>query len=46
MAIVRALTETRRVIHGKKGAAKMLGINPRVLGSRIDQIGIKKPSAC
>jgi formate hydrogenlyase transcriptional activator len=43
--IVRALTETRWVIHGKKGAAEILGINPSTLRSRIDKLGIKKPSA-
>jgi formate hydrogenlyase transcriptional activator len=43
--IVRALTETRWVIHGKKGAAEILGINPSTLRSRIDKLGIKKPVA-
>ena len=43
--IVRALTETHWVIHGKKGAAEILGINPSTLRSRIDKLGIKKPSA-
>jgi len=40
--IVRALTETRWVIHGKKGAAEILGINPSTLRSRMDKLGIKK----
>jgi DNA-binding protein Fis len=33
------------VIHGKKGAAEILGINPSTLRSRIDKLGIKKPVA-
>ena len=41
--IIRALTETRWVIHGKKGAAEILGINPSTLRSRMDKLGIKKP---
>jgi formate hydrogenlyase transcriptional activator len=40
--IIRALTETRWVIHGKKGAAEILGINPSTLRSRMDKLGIKK----
>ncbi|HET7005316.1 MAG TPA: sigma 54-interacting transcriptional regulator, partial [Candidatus Binatia bacterium] len=40
--IMRALAETRWVIHGKKGAAELLGINPSTLRSRIDKLGIKK----
>jgi transcriptional regulator with GAF, ATPase, and Fis domain len=30
------------VIHGKKGAAEILGINPSTLRSRMDKLGIKK----
>ncbi len=41
--ILRALSETSWVIHGKKGAAEMLGINPSTLRSRMDKLGIKKP---
>ena len=41
--IVRALNETSWVIHGKKGAADMLGINPSTLRSRMEKLGIKKP---
>ena len=40
--IMRALAETQWVIHGKKGAAELLGINPSTLRSRIDKLGIKK----
>jgi formate hydrogenlyase transcriptional activator len=42
--IVRALNETGWVIHGKKGAAEILGINPSTLRSRIDKLGIRRPS--
>jgi transcriptional regulator with GAF, ATPase, and Fis domain len=41
--IVRALGETNWVIHGKKGAAEILGINPSTLRSRMEKLGIKKP---
>jgi formate hydrogenlyase transcriptional activator len=40
--ILRALTETAWVIHGKKGAAELLGINPSTLRSRMEKLGIKK----
>jgi formate hydrogenlyase transcriptional activator len=42
--ILRALKETRWVIHGKAGAAEMLGINPSTLRSRMEKLGIKKRS--
>jgi transcriptional regulator with GAF, ATPase, and Fis domain len=42
--ILRALNETRWVIHGKKGAAELLGINPSTLRSRIEKLGIKRPA--
>jgi formate hydrogenlyase transcriptional activator len=41
--IIRALDETHWVIHGKKGAAEILGINPSTLRSRMDKLGIKRP---
>ena len=41
--IQRALNETNWVIHGKKGAAELLGINPSTLRSRMEKLGIKKP---
>jgi formate hydrogenlyase transcriptional activator len=41
--ILRALGETQWVIHGKKGAAELLGINPSTLRSRMEKLGIKKP---
>ena len=31
--IIRALNETNWVVHGKKGAAEILGINPSTLRS-------------
>jgi formate hydrogenlyase transcriptional activator len=40
--IIRALTETQWVIHGKKGAAEILGINPSTLRSRMEKLGIKR----
>src|ERR671919_252264 len=41
--IVRALNETKWVIHGKKGAAEILGINPSTLRSRMEKLGIERP---
>ncbi|HSK29660.1 MAG TPA: sigma 54-interacting transcriptional regulator [Candidatus Limnocylindria bacterium] len=41
--ILRALGETQWVIHGKKGAAELLGINPSTLRSRMEKLGIRKP---
>jgi formate hydrogenlyase transcriptional activator len=40
--IIRALNETHWVVHGKKGAAEILGINPSTLRSRMEKLGIKK----
>ena len=40
--ILRALAETLWVIHGKKGAAELLGINLSTLRSRMEKLGIKK----
>jgi formate hydrogenlyase transcriptional activator len=40
--ILRALNETHWVVHGKKGAAEILGINPSTLRSRMDKLGIKR----
>jgi transcriptional regulator with GAF, ATPase, and Fis domain len=43
--IIRALTQTAWVIHGKKGAAEILGINPSTLRSRMEKLGIRKSPA-
>ncbi|HEX2229345.1 MAG TPA: sigma 54-interacting transcriptional regulator [Candidatus Binatia bacterium] len=40
--ILRALSETRWVIHGRKGAAEILGINPSTLRSRMEKLGIRR----
>ena len=40
--IIRALNKTNWVIHGKKGAAEILGINPSTLRSRMEKLGIKR----
>jgi formate hydrogenlyase transcriptional activator len=41
--ILGALAETHWVIHGQKGAAEILGINPSTLRSRMNKLGIKRP---
>ena len=40
--IVNVLVRTNWQIHGEKGAAKILGINPNTLRSRMVKLGIKK----
>jgi formate hydrogenlyase transcriptional activator len=40
--ILRALADTRWVIHGKRGAAEILGLNPSTLRSRMEKLGIKR----
>ncbi|MGH7844044.1 MAG: sigma 54-interacting transcriptional regulator, partial [Candidatus Binatia bacterium] len=40
--ILRALAEANWVIHGNRGAALMLGINPSTLRSRMEKLGIRK----
>lgn len=42
--IIRALNETHWVVHGKKCAAEILGINPSTLRSRMEKLGIKRPA--
>jgi formate hydrogenlyase transcriptional activator len=43
--ILKALEETGWVIHGKKGAAEILGINPSTLRSRMEKLGIKRTAS-
>lgn len=38
----KVLNRTKWQIHGEKGAAKILGINPNTLRSRIVKLGLKK----
>ncbi len=40
------LQTTNGVIHGEKGAAKLLGINPSTLKSRMQVLGIDKKKCC
>lgn len=42
--IVQVLEATRWVIEGSRGAAAALGMNPSTLRSRLQKLGIKKPS--
>jgi formate hydrogenlyase transcriptional activator len=42
--IIQTLTDTGWRINGEKGAAKILGINPNTLRSRMEKLGIKKPA--
>jgi len=41
--IIRVLEQTKWVVHGKQGAAEILGINPSTLRSKMLKLGIKKP---
>ncbi len=40
--IIKMLSKTKWIIHGDNGAAKLLGINPSTLRSRMNKLGIKK----
>jgi transcriptional regulator with GAF, ATPase, and Fis domain len=40
--IMRGLNETNWIIHGKRGAAEILGINPSTLRSRMQKLGIRR----
>ncbi len=40
--IIRILDQTSWQVHGEKGAAKVLGINPNTLRTRMSKLGIKK----
>jgi len=41
--IIRVLEDTNWVVHGKNGAALVLGMNPDTLRSRMKKLGIKRP---
>jgi formate hydrogenlyase transcriptional activator len=41
--ILRVLEKTNWVIHGKRGAALVLGMNPHTLRSRLKKLGISRP---
>jgi transcriptional regulator with GAF, ATPase, and Fis domain len=43
--ILRALADTKWVVHGKKGAAAILGMNPSTLRSRMEKLGIARPAS-
>ena len=42
--IQRVLQDNAWVIEGPRGAASILGLNPSTLRSRMQKLGIKKPS--
>ncbi|HEU4343912.1 MAG TPA: sigma 54-interacting transcriptional regulator [Candidatus Binatia bacterium] len=42
--VMRALNQTNWVVHGRKGAAEILGMNPSTLRSRMAKLGITKPA--
>lgn len=41
--ILRVLEKTNWVVHGKRGAALVLGMNPHTLRSRLKKLGISRP---
>ncbi|HKX33604.1 MAG TPA: sigma 54-interacting transcriptional regulator [Blastocatellia bacterium] len=41
--ILKILSQTRWVIEGEKGAAKMLNLHPNTLRSRLKKMGIQRP---
>jgi formate hydrogenlyase transcriptional activator len=40
---VTALTRSRGVIEGPRGAAQLLKLHPNTLRSRMEKLGIKRP---
>ncbi|SPP99990.1 hypothetical protein NBG4_1460001 [Candidatus Sulfobium mesophilum] len=40
--IIEALNSTGWRVSGKNGAAEVLGINPKTLGSRMQRLGIQR----
>lgn len=42
--ITEVLEKTRWRVHGKKGAAELLGLNPNTLRSRLQKLGIQRPA--
>ncbi len=43
--VLNVLEKTRWRIHGKGGAAEVLGLNPNTLRSRLQKLGIQRPTA-
>jgi len=43
--IIRVLEQTDGVVHGPRGAARVLGLNPSTLRSRMKKLGIRSPNA-
>ena len=43
--ILRVLEDKGWVIHGARGAAVVLGMNPHTLRSRMKKLGIRKPGS-
>lgn len=42
--IMKILGETKWIIEGQNGAAKILGLNPNTLRSRLQKLGIRRPN--
>jgi transcriptional regulator with GAF, ATPase, and Fis domain len=42
--IIRVLERTDWVVHGPRGAARILGLNPSTLRSRMKKLGIRNPN--
>ncbi|MBI2505387.1 MAG: hypothetical protein HYW07_19415 [Candidatus Latescibacteria bacterium] len=40
---MRPLAHTQGVIHGQRGAARLLGIKPTTLRSRLEKLGLMHP---
>jgi formate hydrogenlyase transcriptional activator len=43
--ISAVLERTRWRVHGKGGAAEILGLNPNTLRSRLQKLGLRRPTA-
>jgi formate hydrogenlyase transcriptional activator len=42
--ITSVLEKTHWRVHGKGGAAEILGLNPNTLRSRLQKLGIRRPT--
>jgi transcriptional regulator with GAF, ATPase, and Fis domain len=43
--MIQVLEQTGWVVHGPSGAARVLGLNPSILRSRMKKLGIRNPNS-
>ncbi|MEW6440523.1 MAG: helix-turn-helix domain-containing protein [bacterium] len=42
--VIRVLEQTDWIVHGPRGAARILGLNPSTLRSRMKKLRIRRPT--